>query len=465
MIVLAAVFCLSLGLLRFLPDALLGSQGIAALVVYLMFVIGLCVASVFSSAGCGYRPVLLFLWWVLLASEEFFNRWNTSESTFEGNLQPEAYAEAIVWLAVLGALAVLAIRDRTLTRELFKTPQRWLTAFALLCAVSTAWSVDPSFSLVWSAKLATTVLLLAFCSASMTHDNVLPFLRTTLFAYAFLVIAPVVRVLFGDGPLFVDGRLGNVSPTGLSLAGGNLFLLALLFRDVAGARYGTPLAFIGLAIMILAGGKTAIVAGITCAILYYFLRRRVGAAAGILVGAVCVGAVIASVTPLASYLHEYSQTENAATLTGRTGLWETALPSIAEAPVLGHGHAASKFISVQMSDVQWDAGHMHNGFLEAMYNNGIPGLVLLVIIHVVLIRNLIRALRWNTRGSVFHTIAAGCFALYLNLFINGMFNAVFGGRTNAPFMLLMALLVISSRLPTGRRVKMRQRLLVHQTAL
>jgi hypothetical protein len=37
-------------------------------------------------------------------------------------------------------------------------------------------------------------------------------------------------------------------------------------------------------------------------------------------------------------------------------------------------------------------------------------------------------------------------AIYTNLFINGMFNATFSGRAGAPFMMLLALVIVSERL-------------------
>ena len=37
-------------------------------------------------------------------------------------------------------------------------------------------------------------------------------------------------------------------------------------------------------------------------------------------------------------------------------------------------------------------------------------------------------------------------AVYTNLLINGMFNATFSGRAGAPFMMLLALVIISARL-------------------
>jgi len=89
---------------------------------------------------------------------------------------------------------------------------------------------------------------------------------------------------------------------------------------------------------------------------------------------------------------------------------------------------------------------MHNGFLEALYNNGLIGLVLIVMVHVVIVRNLWKTLRSNAVSPRAQRLAVGSTAVYTNLLINGMFNATFSGRAGAPFMMLLALVIISARL-------------------
>jgi len=88
---------------------------------------------------------------------------------------------------------------------------------------------------------------------------------------------------------------------------------------------------------------------------------------------------------------------------------------------------------------------MHNGFLEALYNNGLIGLIILVAIHLLIVKNLWRALK-GPRDRNAQLLAVGSSAIYVNLLINGLFNATYGGRASAPFMLLLGLLVVSEKL-------------------
>jgi O-antigen ligase len=98
-----------------------------------------------------------------------------------------------------------------------------------------------------------------------------------------------------------------------------------------------------------------------------------------------------------------------------------------------------------MPGTPFQAGHMHNGFLEALYNNGLIGLFLMLMIHVVIVRNLWKTMRGEVSPRA-QRLAIGSMAIYTNLLINGMFNATFSGRANSQFMLLLAMVIVSIRL-------------------
>jgi len=64
----------------------------------------------------------------------------------------------------------------------------------------------------------------------------------------------------------------------------------------------------------------------------------------------------------------------------------------------------------------------------------------------VIPRNLYRVLRRVPKDDPLYRVAAGCFALYAFLVINGFFNSSFGGKCTPPFMLLLSLVVVSQKL-------------------
>lgn len=85
---------------------------------------------------------------------------------------------------------------------------------------------------------------------------------------------------------------------------------------------------------------------------------------------------------------------------------------------------------------------MHNSFLETLYNNGIAGLIPIVMINVLIAINLknviLRPPNLQTRYY-----AAAAFALQVHLLIWGLVAVTFGGAPDDRFMTFLALLVIS----------------------
>jgi O-antigen ligase len=447
----ASLGVLALGaacVVRLLPASLVSWETIPALIVGALTAAALLLISGLSDARSGTRRLAFFLWWVLLSSEEFFIRWNESASTSAGDFAPEAYAEAGVWVLIFVAVLIVGGRGAIWIRQAFLAPYRYLTLLAIVCGASVAISPHPAFSLAWAFKLGVAVLLLETCAGQILDPaGLAAFLKCTLWGVAFLAIEPVIRALVGPEPLFVDGRPGNViSPTGLSAIAASLFLLALALRRVTPSRWLPVLGVLGASIMIMAGGKTAILAGIVSGMLFFALQKKLGPAVGVPLVMVVLGAAIIPATPLSSYFENYLSTENTSTLTGRTRLWELAAPEILQHPILGHGYAVSRFAGVDIEGVGWDAGHLHNGFLETLYNNGAAGLAVMLLIHGAIIRRVFKVLRRRDLDTDVLQLAAGCAAIYLNIFINSIFNASFGGRAGGMFLLLLALVVITERL-------------------
>lgn len=122
------------------------------------------------------------------------------------------------------------------------------------------------------------------------------------------------------------------------------------------------------------------------------------------------------------------------------------MPAIWHQPILGHGYLASTFVQFQVNGVDWPAPQLHNGFVEVLYNNGLIGLIPILVINFVIARNLIQVLRRAPSTGAIYRLGAGCLALYAHLFLNGLFNASFGGRVRPPFILLLSLVLVSNKL-------------------
>ena len=85
---------------------------------------------------------------------------------------------------------------------------------------------------------------------------------------------------------------------------------------------------------------------------------------------------------------------------------------------------------------------MHNSFLEVLYNNGLAGVIPIVVIIVLTVVNLKTAiLRPPTLELRYYAVAA--LALEIHLFVWGLVAVTFGGQPDDRFMTFFALLVIS----------------------
>ncbi len=454
-LLLALLSCASAGLLLALPAGLLSWQalvvvlGLTAVLISLWFVL-----SASREREMWPEKTLLLIWWVLLVSEEVFDPFvlpkfgvEAAENAFAGRFSVAAYGQLALWI-LAGLISLICVWRRwDYLRGLWSKPYRWVALFGLLCLASTLYTPQPLFALGWALKLLIVIFVVKVSASTLqSSERIASFFRATLWGFLFLSVTPLVVALI-QPTYSEDGRLANIAPDGLSATAGTLLLLSLMLYNISRKRWLLITAVVGLGVMIFAGGKTAIVAGILCGLLYFLLQGRVSSAVSLTAGVLAVGAFILAFTPLASHFAWYFSSGQLGTISGRADLWRTVAPAIWQRPIIGHGYLASRFVALQIENVPFGAPHMHNGFLEVMYNQGLIGLVLIVIIHLVVVINLLRAfrLRRNTSSGM-RLFTIGSIVLYLNLLINGLFNASFGGRAEAPFMLLLALVVISDSL-------------------
>jgi hypothetical protein len=412
-------------------------------------VLGFCAA---RSRAMAERPkwFIFAVWGLLLCSEEIFSYINDATSTYESQFAYAAYAQAAIWMLAAVALLVFLLGNPGSLKGMFSGQYKWVSIYSLVALLSVAYAPQLSFSLAWAFKLCLIVLVLQAISKQLLElDDVTAFLVATIAAYVFLVGAPSIRSLFPDptgtyGANEFETRMRE-GPTGLSAAAGTFALLALTVYTPGKKKTMLLFAIIGMAVMIIAGGKAAIVAGVLSGMLFFGLQKRVGATLGFMGGIAVIFWFALTFTPLSKYMSAYTSSGQVTSLTGRTELWSFVWPAVKQRIVQGHGYVSSRFVSVAMPGTPFQAGHMHNGFLEALYNNGLIGLFLIVMVHVVIVGNL-----WKTMKSDISPrakrLAIGSMAIYTNLLINGMFNATFSGRAGAQFMMLLALVYVSIRL-------------------
>ncbi|HWC18925.1 MAG TPA: O-antigen ligase family protein [Terriglobales bacterium] len=394
-------------------------------------------------------------WWFIIVSEQLFVRKGISESSLAGNFSSSAYGEVFVWILLFIIISTI-LAKQGLSVSVLKGPAKWLLLFAIVAIVSCADSPAPLFALAWTFKLLVVVLILLAC-AGYLHEkcNQMVFWKSLYWASVVLVFVPLASMLTHPATMFgwrgftgdqpPEFRLNtNIHPVDLSQHAGLLVILGLTLHALDRRRSRVLVVIFAAAVMLLAVGKAAIVACMAATLLFFLLQKRIRAGAGWLLLLGTAAILLFFLTPIGSYFQDYGEHEKVDTLTGRTELWELAVPSIKAHPILGHGFMSSKFISESV-DLDWDAGQMHNAFLEVLYNNGCIGLLLVLAMNACIIRNLWRVYR-GSEDSQLRTLTSGCFALYSFLLLNGFVEPTFGGRPTCVFLAFQGLLVLSEGL-------------------
>jgi O-antigen ligase len=421
-------------------------QSIAILVVgVIFFVLMWFVVSSAPTAELRSRNLVFALWWVLLGSEEIFSY--VTEDAEGGQFSSGAYSEAMMWAFIAFVFLLYTFRHSQYLRTLFTGSYKWVSWFGVMCLLSCAYAEKPGFSLAWIIKLFLAILLLAACNYEIKNrDDLRAFLTVSQWGLAFMVSVPIIRLL-ANPEVLATGRLYDVgtAPTVLSVDAGLLVLYSLMLARPGKNVSRNIFVFLGLVVMLLAAGKTGILGCIFGAGVFFMLQGKFKAAARFLLILVVVGGVLVAFTPLGTYLKFYLGSGQAESVTGRSDVWIAGWQLIKAKLLLGRGFMSSRFLAYKIH-VSWQPGHLHNGFLEVMYNNGLVGLFVIVMLQGWIVRNLVRVMRSVDHDHPLHQLAVGCFAIYLDILINGLVSRTFGSRPDGTFMILFSLVFISDRL-------------------
>src|SRR5579872_4332844 len=444
---------LGMGPIWLVSDGTLKTMG-----AVVMFLVPLCLALAVAKAR-GLSPTQtsfalgLLVWWFLLISDKFFDRISDVQNTFEGQYSVDAYGEVFVWMVAFIVLALISVAKPDYLSKFFSGSFKWLSLFVLSCLAASTYSPSPAYSMGWGFKLLVVALVLGLCTSYMERlRDVRSMIWATMWGLLFVCLLAVAEAAADPTNMFqgIGGRF-NADPVVLSGTAGLLLICALTLNSLHPRLWLKLIALISVLIMIISFGKTGIIAGVVGATIFLLFQKKLASSLGLLVGVGLVAAVlVTTVTPLANYVSTYRGGTN---LTGRTEIWQRGIESIKQKPLFGHGYLATKFMwTTQRQGLVADVAHLHNGFLETLYNNGVVGLIFLLGIHCTILANLFYAKRtvhsYQRAGgsSEANTLIVGCFALYLDLLIYGLFTPAFGGRTTVHFMVFLSLLGLSMAL-------------------
>lgn len=397
----------------------------------------------------------MVLWWFVLCSEAFFPRTNNGiDNAAAGRFALTAYTEATFWLFLSVCFLVVFARDWRRLKNWFRGRRMLLPLIAALSLLSVAWAPEKGYSLAWSFKLCLGVAIVSYCAASLrTLRDLRSMLLVTFWAFTFLTLAPVLEATLNPSAAFggtslgreaviEQGRLHSTAhPLTIGGRAGIMALLALLFYSLERKTRMVAVAFGCAVIIALTGAKTAFLAAALAVGLLFALRRRMIAGIGFVAAIGVLAVLVISMTSVGSYVRDYLKNDEFMTLSGRTELWAAAWPDIQSHFILGNGYVSSKLVSMD-KDVSWYAGHMHNGFLESLYNNGLLGLLLVIYVHVIIVSDLVKLYRHSHKKEL-RLVATSLLALYAFVFLNAFTEPYFGGQASAFYLFFLALFGMS----------------------
>src|ERR1700728_326729 len=438
------------------PEVLTLYLGYDALLVFLAYSSFVLHKEKAYSSDASVFSVLRVTWFFLLSDDVMFGfgRLNALSSDLQGNFSSAAYGEVLLWVISAAILAVISLsRTKELVAALFTGTRRWMTLFLILCIVSVAYSKAPAYSLAWSFKLGLDVWMVALLSVCV-HDEsgIRSLLRTTALSIGIVFVIALLDIAIDPENAFAGGRLSGVAgPTVLSELGGLLLLISLVFSRLEKAKWTVPVAVLASVVMLLGGGKIAIVAALVSVGAFFALQRKAGtgilavATLGFLAGCTLL------VAPTGKYFTQCATSDQATTLTGRMVLWKAQWLEIQSRIVLGHGYMSSKFVPAPFKKGGWQVGSLHNAALDVLYNLGVVGLFGVVMMNYWIVRNLLHVRKHCSDGSTL-AIANFLIAIYLDLLIDSPFAVPFGGRPDAFFMVFLAVSVVSTMLRESESV-------------
>ena len=274
-----------------IPAKLISEDFLPVFVVAILFALLLLfgLGSVVTRNGAMSVAVFrlaLLIWWFVLICEVVFDHTGSGVESSQGNFSVQAYGEAAMWVMSFGALVVISLQERTYLTRLFSGPYKWVALLALVSALSCVLSPGKMYSLGWAFKLVLVVLLLQLSASVMTKvDDILTFLKVTLWAFLILALIPAAVAFSDPSTAFegVGGRL-NAGPDALTLTAASLMLLSVILYYIEKKKTYIIVGTIGTVIMILSLGKTGNVAGVFSAMLFLALQKKVMRSLGLLLG-------------------------------------------------------------------------------------------------------------------------------------------------------------------------------------
>ena len=361
----------------------------------------------------------LFVVLLLLSSMNFFTALTSSPrepakvKTFSADVDVFSVAvDGTVY--IYGGILVLTRWRRVLRAAQTVWP---LLALAALACLSATWSVEPMITFRRSVSLLTATTIAIYLGERYSIQVFARLLAKTL-----CLVMMLVLVLYCIAPEYViDYSAYGGAWKGLSryknTFGEHMAIAVLLLALVKFQRFDW-LRYLGLLIaaglLLLSGSATSLVCcilSLATTALWRLMRGEQRLLAYTLAALICCLGIYCMLSPPEPLFQVLGRD---ATLTGRTRIWTTLLPIIADHPILGYGYAAfwtglkPELLSVWIG-AGWPVPVADNGYIDLCLSLGAVGVCAFVWNYVRSLRSAIDYVRWEPRSAGLWPVSYLCF--------------------------------------------------------
>jgi O-antigen ligase len=398
-----------------------------------------------------------FLWALLFASALVFRR--RSVNQIDSNLLDAWAIYRIALDFIVGAILFtrLALRRPPFWGSMFRGYLGVMTLFAVICLVSTVWSVYPSWTLFKSIEYLMALALLAAILETVTSvSDFRSLFNWTWALYGFLLITVWIGAfLWPQEALYPIGlpkdalmgvRLSGVMPAqssegvGIFAAAIGLICLCRLFplvRSRQRTRWYYPFLGASIITMVLSQTRMAIGGFLLGAFLILFLSRRLrlGAVMTFVVGPLLLLTGVGSV--LWAFLKRGENYQALSTLSSRLVWWKFAWDKFMERPLTGFGAYAGERFAVMAKLGLGSTSSLHSDYLGIIVGSGIWGLLPFLATLIGVWWFLITFLRRSQGTGPELQLTYEMIAVFALLTINSVFVPMFSWQAPLYFLVIL----------------------------
>ncbi len=367
--------------------------------------------------------------WLLVLASSFVIRLRDV-----GGLQSNPLDAAAMYRVVLVAITAFTLVVRLVLRRtnwmgsMFRGLVLIMTIFALMCTLSTIWSVNAPFTLYKSLEYLNDVALLAAILVTIRSTESFE----TLFDWTWLLIGLLVASAWVEVPIWphealeegymagiLKFRLTGIFPgqgsNGLGSFGAIIAAVAFArLWPIAGRKFDklwySFVLLLGVATMVCTQTRAAMGGFVIGALLVLLFTKRVGKSLAVGVCATALLALTGFGDTILKFLQRGQSRIEVLSLTGRVQWWSVAWDVFKQRPFSGFGAFAAPF-AVWGKMGEEGFGPLHSDYVETLVGNGIWGPLPIIIAVVATWWILLKFFRHLPPGSMERQLAVESLAV------------------------------------------------------